>query len=176
MTGFLYPVSKETKTSAPPTSCFISCTCLFYKLPNPSSLALSATVSSIPSTSFVSAAKGMKNVPPRHLHIIRGGNYHDQTHLVHLRLRNSASPKPLKHYNSTIAVGAEPLSPYEGLVHKNSRSEKVSMKSTKVQTLGAYCMSCSSPVYYANARARKLATPRILAVTRGAVSSRSNTG
>ena len=35
------------------------------------------------------------------------------------------------------------------------------MKSTKVQTLGAYCMSCSSPAYYANARARKLATPRV---------------
>ena len=39
-----------------------------------------------------------------------------------------------------------------------------------------YCMSCSSPVYYANARARKLATPGVVAVTRGAVSSRSNTG
>ena len=50
------------------------------------------------------------------------------------------------------------------------------MKSTKVQTLGAYCMSCSSPAYYANARARKLATPRVVAVTRGALSSRSNTG
>ena len=47
------------------------------------------------------------------------------------------------------------------------------MKSTKVQTLGAYCMSCSSPAYYANARARKLATPRVVAVTRGAVSSLS---
>ena len=41
------------------------------------------------------------------------------------------------------------------------------MKSTKVQTLGAYCMSCSSPAYYANARARKMATPRVVA---GAVS------
>ena len=50
------------------------------------------------------------------------------------------------------------------------------MKSTKVQTLGAYCTSCSSPAYYANARARKLATPRVVAVTRGAVSSRSDTG
>ena len=50
------------------------------------------------------------------------------------------------------------------------------MKSTKVQTLGAYYMYCSSPVYYANARARKLATPRVVAVTRGAISSRSNTG
>ena len=49
------------------------------------------------------------------------------------------------------------------------------MKSTKVQTLGAYCMSCSSPAYYANARARKLATPRVVAVTRGAVSSRHAT-
>ena len=50
------------------------------------------------------------------------------------------------------------------------------MKSTKVQTLGAYCISCSSPAYYVNARARKFATPRVVAVTRGAVSSRSNTG
>ena len=50
------------------------------------------------------------------------------------------------------------------------------MKSTKVQTFGAYCVSCSSPAYYANARARKLATPRVVAVTRGALSSRSNTG
>ena len=50
------------------------------------------------------------------------------------------------------------------------------MKSTKVQTLGAYCMSCSSSAYYANARARKLATPRVVAVTRGAVSSRPNMG
>ena len=33
------------------------------------------------------------------------------------------------------------------------------MKSTKVQTLGAYC---TSPAYYANARARKLATPLAL--------------
>ena len=40
------------------------------------------------------------------------------------------------------------------------------MKSTEVQTLGAYCMSCSSPAYYANARARKLATPRVVAVLR----------
>ena len=44
------------------------------------------------------------------------------------------------------------------------------MKSTKVQTLGAYCMSCSSPAYYANALARKLATPRFVAVTRGVLS------
>ena len=51
----------------------------------------------------------------------------------------------------------------------------VVMKSTKVQTLGAYCMSCSSPAYYVNARARKLATPLVVAVTRGAVSSRYNT-
>ena len=50
------------------------------------------------------------------------------------------------------------------------------MKSTKVQTLGAYCMSCTSPAYYVYARARKLATPRVVAVTRGVVSSRSNTG
>ena len=42
------------------------------------------------------------------------------------------------------------------------------MKSTKVQTLGAYCN-------YANARARELATPRVVAVTRGAVSSHSKT-
>ena len=32
------------------------------------------------------------------------------------------------------------------------------MKSTKVQTLGAYCVPC---VDYANARARKLATPHV---------------
>ena len=50
------------------------------------------------------------------------------------------------------------------------------MRSTKVQTLGAYCMSCSSTAYYVNARARKLATPRVVAVTRGVVSSRSNAG
>ena len=50
--------------------------------------------------------------------------------------------------------------------HVNGKTE--SMKSTKVQTLGAYCMSCSNPVYYSNARARKLATPRAVAVTRGA--------
>ena len=49
-------------------------------------------------------------------------------------------------------------------------------ESTKVQTLGTYYMSCSSPVYYANARALKLAMPRVVAVTRGAVSSHSNTG
>ena len=30
--------------------------------------------------------------------------------------------------------------------------------------------------YYANARARKLATPRVVAVTGGALSYRSNTG
>ena len=47
------------------------------------------------------------------------------------------------------------------------------MKSTKVQSLGAYC---SSSAYYANARARKLATPRVVAATRGAVSSRPNMG
>ena len=43
--------------------------------------------------------------------------------------------------------------------------DNATMKSTKVQTLGAYCMSCSGPAYYANARARKFATPRVVAVT-----------
>ena len=50
------------------------------------------------------------------------------------------------------------------------------MKSTKVQTLGA---NTAYIAYYANARARKMVTPRMVAVcnvTRGAVSSRSNTG
>ena len=62
-------------------------------------------------------------------------------------------------------------------LYKSSPAQKYMhiMKSTKVQTLGAYCTSCSSPAY-ANARARKLATPRIVAVTRGAVSSCSKTG
>ena len=38
-------------------------------------------------------------------------------------------------------------------------------------------LKCSTLVaYYANAHARKLATPRVVAVTGGAVSFRSNTG
>ena len=44
-------------------------------------------------------------------------------------------------------------------------------KALKCKTLGA-----SSLVNYANTRARKLATPRVVAVKRGAVSSRSNKG
>ena len=47
------------------------------------------------------------------------------------------------------------------------------MKSTKVQNPRRIA---SRLVNYANARARKLATPRVVAVTRGAVSSRSNKG
>ena len=41
--------------------------------------------------------------------------------------------------------------------------KKSKMKSTKVQTLGAMCTAylASSFVYYANARARKLAMPRV---------------
>ena len=49
----------------------------------------------------------------------------------------------------------------------------VIMKSTKMQNPWRilYCISCV--YYYANARARKLATPR---VSRGALSFRSHTG
>ena len=55
--------------------------------------------------------------------------------------------------------------------HYNTEEQPaIKMKSTKVQTLGAYCTSCSRPVYYTNARARKLATPCVVAVTRGVLS------
>ena len=55
---------------------------------------------------------------------------------------------------------------------QNSTANKLllKMKSTKVQNpRRTHCVD-------ANARARKLATPRVVAVTRGAVSSRSNKG
>ena len=72
------------------------------------------------------------------------------------------------YYTSITAMCCSRLVPPQNLT--------ASYATAKVQTLGAYCMSCSSPAYYANARARKLATPRVVAVTRGAVSSRPNTG
>ena len=53
------------------------------------------------------------------------------------------------------------------------------MKSTKVQNprrILLHALRASSLVNYANARARKLATPRVVAVTRGGVSSCSSKG
>ena len=50
------------------------------------------------------------------------------------------------------------------------------VKSTKVQNPQRILLHVSSLVNYANARAWKLAMPRVVAVTRGAVSSRSNKG
>ena len=53
------------------------------------------------------------------------------------------------------------------------------MKSTKVQNprrILLHALHALSLVDYANARARKLATPRVVAETRGAVSSRSSKG
>ena len=47
------------------------------------------------------------------------------------------------------------------------------MKSTKVQNPRRILLHAIAS-NYANVRARKLATPRVVAVTRGAVSSRSN--
>ena len=53
-------------------------------------------------------------------------------------------------------------------------SVQLEMKSTKVQNSRRILHILR--LVYANARARKLATPRFVAVTRDAVSSRSNTG
>ena len=75
-------------------------------------------------------------------------------------------------YHVLSEISAEHV-PEEGTFSFTS-SCTIAMKSTKVQTLGAYCIM--SLVHHANARARKLATPLVVAVTRGAVSSRSNTG
>ena len=56
---------------------------------------------------------------------------------------------------------------------RNRHTGPFEMKSTKVQNPRR---KCKFFMYYANARARKLAPPRVVAVTRGALSSRSNTG
>ena len=78
------------------------------------------------------------------------------------------------HEHSTASINFLDLTIYKGFnFHITNTLE---MKSTKVQTLGAYCISCVESCVHAIARARKLATPRVVAVMRGAVSSRSNTG
>ena len=90
----------------------------------------------------------------------------------------ATSPYTANFIDALMAPGGRPLSmrrdsapittvaKSESSLTQTVTKKIVIMKSTKVQTLGAYCMSCSSPAYYANTRARKLATPRVVAVTR----------